>query len=478
MKISDINWGADSAENDPHLLEYFQYSRAFTRLSQRQKQLVVGRKGAGKSALREKLIAHFSGEEETFVISISPTFNTIRSVLNDRNLADNFGDEVFFQHTWLRQVLLDCLVAVGHKARGSYAKDSIAFARDVSNQLNRTSKDMLENIADVLNRVKAKVGNLGEFGLHLERELRNIAEVDALEHHLTEISKGGARFVVILDDLDQGWDNSKLSNDLLLGLLRAASILNGKIDSLFPIIFLREDVYTLLMPLTQHADKYRNIESIKWDVDGLLSVLNDRINFNRKQFGEEALEEPFHSVFPSAVGTTHTDNWLFERTLARPRELLQLARIYTEGLNGNEPNDAVLKQAEVAYSSWKLSDLCSEYSNQYPGLAEIFATWKSLFRRRSYHLRKADLDDVMVTLMTEAPVNQTWFNNIVKDTDTAKLISILFEIGLIGDYISGGAGGGAKTFYSFMGPHQPRFEEIQIHPCFRRALETVERIRS
>lgn len=478
MKLNDINWGADSAENDPHLLEYFQYSAAFTRLSQKQKQLVVGRKGSGKSALRQKLTEHFSSQDETFVIAISPTFNVIRSILNDRALVENFGDEVFFQHTWLRQILLDCLVAVGHKAKGSYATDSMAFARKVADELNRTSKDLLENISDVLTKVRAKVGNLGEFGIQLEKELRNIADVDALEHHLTEISKKGAKFVVIFDDLDQGWDNSKLSNDLILGLLRAAMILNGKIENLFPMIFLREDVYTLLMPLTQHADKYRNIEPIKWGIEELMNLLADRINFNRKQFGLGPEDQPFHSVFPVSVGTTHTDNWLFERTLARPRELLQLARIYTESLSGEEPSDSALKQAEVGYSSWKLSDLCSEYSNQYPGLSELFACWKSLFRRRSYHLRRSDLEEVIMSLMVNAPVNQLWFNDIVASTDINKLISILFEIGVLGDYISGGAGGGAKAFYSYMGPHQPRFEEVQIHPCFRRALETVERIRS
>ena len=96
MLISEINWGADSAENDPHLLQYFYVSPAFRRLSTRQKQLVTGRKGAGKSALRARLSTHFSAEPDTFVISIAPEYGTIRSILNDKDLRTSFGQEIFF----------------------------------------------------------------------------------------------------------------------------------------------------------------------------------------------------------------------------------------------------------------------------------------------------------------------------------------------------------------------------------------------
>ncbi|SEM85112.1 hypothetical protein SAMN04489760_1711 [Syntrophus gentianae] len=82
---------------------------------------------------------------------------------------------------------------VGDDSRGKYAKDSIEFARNVALELKRTSKDFVENIADVFTRLKGKAGSLGDFGIHLEKELRNVAEVDALEHHLLQITKGDAK---------------------------------------------------------------------------------------------------------------------------------------------------------------------------------------------------------------------------------------------------------------------------------------------
>lgn len=477
MRLSTINWGDDSAEKDPYLLKYFVESTAFERLRHRQKNMIVGRKGAGKSAVRKKLEETFQAEADTHVVNLSPKFNSIRNILNDKEIAGGFGQEIFFQHTWIRQILLDCLCVVGHSAKGRYAKDSLEFARQLSVELKRTSKDLVENIADVLTKIKAKVGELGEFGLALERELRNVADVDALEHHFRAIAKDGARFVVLIDDLDLGWNNSEVANNLLLGVLSAVNYLASLSDKMYLCVFLREDVYSLLITKTQHSDKYRNIERLRWEKGDLMSILSERINFNRQRQGLERLAAPLYSVFPLTLGTSNSDNWLYERTLGRPRELIQLSRYYTESVDSDEPNDDALKQSELNYSEWKLDDLCTEYSNQYPGLVDLFSYWKTNFFRVKYHLKRSEVDDMLLSVLTEVQLNAPWFNELVETTDVPKLLQILYEIGFIGDFVQGGEGG-SKTVYSYQGRHEPRFEEVQIHPCFRRAVGTVQRIRN
>jgi hypothetical protein len=477
MHISEINWGDDSAERDPCLLEYFVASDAFQRLRAKSKSIVVGRKGSGKSALRKKLEQTFESENGTHVINLSPKFNSIRNILNDRDIAENFGQEIFFQHTWLRQILLDCLCEVGHHAKGKYAPESLEFARRISVELNRTSKDLVENVADILSRLKGKAGSLGEFGLTLERELRNVAEVDALEHHLVNVAESGAKFVILIDDLDLGWNNSEVANNLLLGLLAAINHLSALSKNIYVCVFLREDVYSILITKTQHSDKYRNVERIRWEKEDLLRILNERINFNRDKATIGRLANPFNTVFPATIGTSNTDNWLLERTLGRPRELIQLARYYTESVDGDEPSDETLKGSEQGYSSWKLDDLCTEYSNQYPGLISIFSYWKTNFFRHKYHLKRSEIEEMLLRIATEVVLNEDWFNAAVADTDMNALLKVLYEIGFIGDFVQGGEGG-SKTFYSYLDRHEPRFEEVQIHPCFRRAVNTVERIRT
>lgn len=335
----------------------------------------------------------------------------------------------------------------------------------------------MENVADILSRLKGKAGSLGEFGLTLERELRNVAEVDALEHHLTHIAESGAKFVILIDDLDLGWNNSEVANNLLLGLLAAINHISGLSKNIYVCVFLREDVYSILITKTQHSDKYRSIERIRWEKEDLLHILNERINFNRDRAAIGRLENPFNTVFPTGVGTSNTDNWLLERTLGRPRELIQLARYYTESVEDSDPSDEALKASEQEYSSWKLDDLCTEYSNQYPGLISIFSYWKTNFFRHKYHLKQTEIEEMLLRIATEVALNEDWFNTIVAATDIDALLKILYEIGFIGDFVQGGEGG-SKTFYSYIDRHEPRFEEVQIHPCFRRAVNTVERIRT
>lgn len=477
MQLNQIDWGDDSAEKDEHLLEYFVSSDAFRRLAERRRSLVIGRKGSGKSALLKKLDEHFSNEANTYVVRITPKFNTLRTVLNDADLRTGFGEEIFFQHTWIRQILTDCLCEIGHRAKGIYCAGSLDYARTVAQSLNRTSKDFVENITDILNQLKLKAGNLGEFGLSLEKELRDTSGIEELQHHAVELCQGGARFVALVDDLDLGWDNSETANNLLLGLLSASNHLSGLNIAIHTVIFLREDVYTIILGQTQHADKYRDVERIRWTQEQLVEILGERINFNRRRDGEAELDDPFYSVFPRTIGTSNTDNWLVEKTLSRPRELIQLARYYTEDLESEDPSDERLKDSEPEYSNWKLDDLCAEYSNQYPGLNSVMHYWKTKFFRRKYHLKREEVEEMVLEVMVNVAVNEQWFNRLVDDTDITGFLSVLYEIGFIGDFVLGG-GGGSRTFYSYQEYHEPLFEEVQVHPCFRRAVNTVERIRN
>ena len=109
MEINQIQWGDDSAEKDPNLLEYFVDSDAFRRVAEKSKGIVIGRKGSGKSALRTKLNETFENLNDAHVVNLSPKYNSIRTVLNDQEIVNEFGREIFFQHTWLRHILLDSL---------------------------------------------------------------------------------------------------------------------------------------------------------------------------------------------------------------------------------------------------------------------------------------------------------------------------------------------------------------------------------
>ena len=84
---------------------------------------------------------------------------------------------------------------------------------------------------------------------------------------------------------------------------------------------------------------------------------------------------------------------------------------------------------------------------------------------------------MLLQIAAEVEINAPWWNRIIENTDIDAFLRVLYEIGFLGDFVLGGEGG-SKTFYSYVQRHVPRFEEVQIHPCFRKSVNTVERIRS
>ena len=475
LNINTIQWGNDSAEKDPNLLEYFVNHPSLKRLYSRSKTFIIGRKGAGKSAIKRKIVDQFRGWEDNYIVDINPTFNIFSNLISDNEIRDNFNQEVFFQYVWLNYLFKKAHIEIGQNPKN--ATKTFTFSHLLAVQNNLREKSLLESAKEIISKVRVKAGKLGELGIDIEKTLRADAEVEVYEHHLKEICDAGYKITWIVDDLDLGWNNSDIANNLLLGLLTCANYIKTISTNLHLFICLREDVYRILLTHTQHSDKYRDIEKIYWSTEDLVNLLQSRINYNLKL--QRIPEQPlnFSLVFPETIGTTATQKWLIERTLSRPRELLQLVRLYTERVGNNTPNSETLKLVEQEYSNWKLEDLTTEYSNQYPNLYELFKFWRSKFYRQKYSLKKPEFDDMFLEMAASLNIAMQWYMDSVNSLDSRRLLKILYEIGFIGDFILGGAGG-SRTIYSFEEVHEPILDAFQIHPCFRKALGTVERIRN
>jgi hypothetical protein len=477
INLSQIDWGNDSAERDPNLLKYFVPPNDFDKAAKLRKPIITGRKGAGKSALRSKLENDFANNPKIIVASVAPTYEVMQTIVHDKQIREAFGAEIFFTYVWLLHLYRTALIEVGKRLRGQFTADSSALARELALKQGQTTPDFLESLKIVLERVKVKAGKLGDLGLEVKDSLEQAANIQALEFHILELAKSDYTFVFFADDLDLGWENSEVSNNLLLGLLSATNHIMSRHANLHTCIFLRDDMYRLLMQCTQHSDKYRDILQVRWEQIGLKKILLERINFFFKDKGVNPVLVSFNSVFPSTVGVKETMKWMYERTLGRPRELLQLARQYTEALEGDQPDSKVLRAVEENYSNWKLDDLCSEFRNQYPELKKAFDYWKTRYDRTKYHLTKEELRQRLEAILIEVSCAQPWFADLVKRGDTESFARILFDIGFIGDFIAGGDGGSRVVYSSAAAAHEPKLHEIQVHPCFRKAVRTVERIR-
>lgn len=472
MDLKDILWGDDCAENDRNLLKYFVDAKKVERMVKASKSIIVGRKGAGKSAVRKYISDYMESKaDKMIVVETQPKYSFLQEISEENeNMLKN---EVFYRFLWIQHLFQLALIKVGDQCAGKKVSASEEYARKMAKEYEMATPDFIEALTNAAQAVKVTLGEKGDFGLNIENQIRRSLDVDTYTYHIKKLVTEEYKFCFIVDDLDLGWDNSKAANDLLQGLLNSITYIKDIINvNIF--VCIRNDIYDMLMSQTTHSDKFRNCEQIRWDDLSLKKLLIERLEFNYRDNNEEIPEDIFHTVFPEKVGNTNVENWLIERTLLRPRELIQLVRIYTENTSVKDVDK--LKKAEESYSKWKLNDLCTEYRFSYPGLEQIFNYWIKEFYRCKYHLPKDDYEKMVEKIFEEVDLQEKWYDDLVEKNDIVGFMNILYKIGFLGDFIKGGQGG-TKVVYSYQDDDMPKLKEVQIHPCYRKVLGTVERIR-
>lgn len=473
--IRNIDRGNDSAEYDPELLNYFVTPSNFNRIIDFKKTFVIGRKGAGKTAIRKKLINSYSKESNHIVVEVSPTNGIFRNLAGVELLKEERSDETIFQYAWLNSMMRKCLNAIGSEQGNKLTLGSADAARRFAKSEGVTNSDFIESVSKIIRSIKLRVESLGEIGIQLENIIKESSAIDSYEYHLRNLAADGCKITILVDDLDIGWDNSDRSNQILLGLLTASMYLKAIHKNLNLIFFIRDDIYSILMKKTTHSDKYRDVYKISWPDNSFQMLLAERISQSLEGKAATDATSQFLSVFPEKIGNQFTLGWMIERTLGRPRELLQLSRLYTENLSENNPSDDTLKEVEEDYSTWKKEDLCAEFVNQYPDLDMIFEYWRHKYFRTKYQIDEAILEERMFEIINEVRIKKEWFSTLTQNKDTKGLAKILFDIGFFGDFIKGGDGGSKVSYFG--DTTNPLLKEVQIHPCFRKAVGTVQRNR-
>lgn len=473
MDLKDILWGDDCAENDHNLLKYFVDAKKVERMVKASKSIIVGRKGSGKSAVRKYIFDYMKKKsDKMIVVETQPNYSFMQEISEENeNVLRN---EIFYRFLWIQHLFQLALVKVGDRCAGKKTSASEEFARKMAKEFEMTTPDFIEALTNAAQAVKVTLGEKGNFGLNIENQIRHSLDVDTYEYHIKKLIEDEYEFCFIVDDLDLGWDNSKAANELLQGLLNSITYIKN-ISNVSIFVCIRNDIYDMLMSQTTHSDKFRNCEQIRWDDSSLKKLLVERLEFNYLDNGKELPQDIFHAIFPDKVGNMNTEKWLIERTLSRPRELIQLVRTYTESTSVKDADE--LKKAEEIYSKWKLNDLCTEYKFSYPGLEQIFTYWTKEFYRCKYHLSKEDYEKMIEKIFKNVELKENWFADLAERNDIVGFMNVLFKIGFLGDFIKGGQGG-TKVVYSYQDDDTPKLKEVQIHPCYRKVLGTVERIRN
>jgi len=346
--------------------------------------------------------------------------------------------------------------------------------------VNQTEKAIKFQLGEI-------VKNDYEPGLHFKLPfINNIRKFDARiqtmdakpERFLTAEKKN---VIVLIDELDKGWDSSEDAKAFVSGLFQAAMSINDDAKNIRVFISLRRELYDSIPTLYEDAQKYRDIiENLDWNEDLLLDLVARRIRYSVKELVKCSDKETWNSIFSETIDYRQAKsfNYIVDRTLYRPREIIQFCTDIIEskkGLDSYPLNYDSIVRSEQTYSKARSNDIASEYRFQWPGLLSIFEA----FRGGLYTLSRNELELKCLSISTgDIRIDQSASWAIGQDLDF--IIDALWKVGFLKAQTIGGIKSVTRSGSKYLGSYQisninlKNINRFQIHPMFRTYLGLKE----
>lgn len=427
------NWKLDAKTEDTE--RYFFHVRELERIIAGKRSYVIGRKGTGKTAISQ-FIGGFN-DPNVFTEKLSFKnfpFNELYSLKNAGYTAPN-------QYITLWKYIIY-----------SYICKMMARNEAISNEAQIPLKALYapEPVESLQRWIKKWTAN--DFSLHIlgtggkigfkENAVADswVNRVDTLENIIAKYIDDSAYYVVF-DELDEDYkniiDKSQYENytHLLTGLFMAVqdikSTFKDKRYRIFPIIFLRDDIYSVLTD----ADKTKWDDfkiDLEWDKNKIRDLLAFRIS--RAMNASGALL-PFDSAWKHLfdlrpVETGHRQSsrmsafdFMARSTHLRPRDFTKYIQACAEATeNGTDRIAAdTVKKVDKAFSSYLKRELIDEIHGVIPDISSVFDVISQI-RKQTFSER--EFREVFERKNKEGSI---------RETDAAFILRILFIFSVIGN---------------------------------------------
>jgi hypothetical protein len=428
--LASVSLGAVAAENEISTLsDYYVDTDQHRRAIGGTVRLAVGRKGSGKTALFFQVRDALRKKSRLVVLDLKPDGYQLKRF---KELLEVLLGESNREHaaTAFWEYLL--LVEIAHKILD---KDKVRHTRDHrlyekyrnlldASDVNPYVKEgdfslrmlaLAERIYDDYSRASAAGANQLDSGF--VTELIYKADITAIRDALIPYLDHLDALWILVDNLDKGWPTHGVDGlDILI--LRSLIAANRKIERIFrskqdfethSLIFLRNDVYELLVDQTPDRGKEARV-SLDWtDRDLLLELLRRRLVNNPGMVKEETFEQTWRRICISHVGTEDSANWILDRCLMRPRYLLSLVehcKANAVNLNHATVELQDLDKAARTYSADIANEIGFEIRDVMPEAEDVMYGFIGAKPRLSYaevrqHLAAARIADDIHERVTE-----------------------------------------------------------------------------
>jgi hypothetical protein len=395
-QLQSLQVGDPMAENEMTTLgKYFLSTDQYNRALRGEVNLVVGRKGAGKTALFIQVRDEIRADKRNVVLDLKPEGYQLLKLREDilthlsqgasHHLVTAFWEYLILleiaykllekdQRTHLHNheirdlyiALQDTYFAKGYSVEGDFSERLLALSQ-------RIALDYTERYSDT-GGIKLSTDQVAELVYsHDVRKLRSQVS-EYLER------KGGVW--VLFDNLDKGWSTQGVDAvDAMV--LRCLIDAGRKIErdmrkdgnTVHCIVFVRNDVYEHLMRHSADFGKEMRV-ALDWsDPDMLRALLRLRLATGLSLDPETVVfEDLWPKLCISHYRGEETSSYIIERSLMRPRNMLKIflhAKGFAANLSHQRIEESDLEKGVKAYSQDLLVELDHELSDVFPEAKDL-----------------------------------------------------------------------------------------------------------
>lgn len=434
----DRQWDPE-ASNEPDDI-YFYSPSYIDKLFDGRCYYVIGRKGTGKTAISRYIELHSNRVNGSFSEKLS--FKNFPF-----NLLYESGDCAFTpQHQyitlWTQLIYMNvCKMFIKNPNidKKIVSRLQQCFPCYLGGKLEDEVKQMKDkNFTLNLNATIAGTGGGFEFGRGATTNSIEPSWTDNISILETIIKDNcdKSKYYIVFDELDEDYTNVSDGNcwnsyiPLLTGLFKAVQKVRSEMRELqiFPIIFLRDDIYDLIKDNDKNKWKSKTI-TLQWEKDSLKAMFAHRISVDSQEMGLNfknawgKIANPFQMPYGSLKKKMiEPFDYILEKSLLRPRDIVTYTKYCSDLLvknNSDSITEDTIKQAEKEYSK----ALKDEFSDELRGLVpNIEIVWSILTQIRKQIFSYQDFEP--------------WFKYremYFADIGCIKLLEILFDFSIIGN---------------------------------------------
>jgi len=377
--IQQIDFGQGAAESELHYLsQYFYKTAQYFKAKEGESRLIVGRKGTGKTAIFYTIRNSYGSSKNDCLVDLKPDgyqFEKIKDCI--LKLDDGIklhALTAFWYYSFLCEVCFKL-----RETEELLAIQNPQLSVDYDSLFNEFSKLPFPESETFAERLTSSINDLsksiGEFSSDkLTQHLFKFKKESLYLSIKSYLKKHKNSTWLLIDNLDRNWPIQGSTKEDI-GIVSAMVDALSKIRNDFRedglnfncLVFLRNDIFRNLIGQTTDKDKDDAI-LLDWNDTELFKKLIE-LRLNHRSGLPGNFDELWPTIFCDSVGTKSSFNYIVERTLMRPRDLIQfLTKIIEVTINRGKTHvseDDILT-AEKNYSYYMIESLKAELATVIP----------------------------------------------------------------------------------------------------------------